>query len=458
MKNFVPTARGKPDAIVIGASIGGLAAAACLAKAGKHVLVLEKQAAPPEPVGPVYALDPELLPALRLLARGLTFVSRDLPLALPGPSGGLVLLSRNRHQAAKAIGALSTADVAAWAGYRAEIHGLARALRRWWWSALEEGAADWVVESAKAKARFARLSLTGADAFLAGHFESDALVAALLFDASAAGLQVSEPGSALALIWRAAQEMAGLEGAAAMPVPGTLVWSLIKAAGESDFRCCATVTGLLTHGGRVVGVRLASGEEIEAGTVFSSLSTEATFALTGAARNKPETGEARILIGLNRRISFPPVRLILAERSGIYADAHEAARAGKLADELPMELVAADSDSSGASKIAVTLRPVPAVLSAEDQVQLTARAVQALSRQSPGAARLISDLDFVPCAYQPRASLGQLLAPSIARVKTKIGGLYLCGADAEPLASLSGRAARIAVRLALMSENPAVQK
>lgn len=152
------------------------------------------------------------------------------------------------------------------------------------------------------------------------------------------------------------------------------------------------------------------------------------------------------------------MRLILAERSGIYADAHEAARAGKLADELPMELAAADCNSSGASKIAVTLRPVPALLSAEDRVQLAARAVQALSRQSSGAARLISDLDVVPCAYQPRASLGQLLAPNIARVKTKIGGLYLCGADAEPLASLSGRAARIAVRLALTSENPAVQK
>jgi hypothetical protein len=34
-------------------------------------------------------------------------------------------------------------------------------------------------------------------------------------------------------------------------------------------------------------------------------------------------------------------------------------------------------------------------------------------------------------------------------VKTRIAGLYLCGGDAEPLASLSGRAARIAVQLAL---------
>ena len=103
-----------------------------------------------------------------------------------------------------------------------------------------------MLERAKTKAQFARLSLTGADAFLAAHFESESLIAALLFDASAGGFHVSEPGSALALVWRAAQEMAGLEGAASMPAPGTLIWSLIKAAGEADFRCCAERDSLLT--------------------------------------------------------------------------------------------------------------------------------------------------------------------------------------------------------------------
>jgi phytoene dehydrogenase-like protein len=429
------------DAIVIGASVGGLVAAACLAKAGKRVLLLERRAVPPEPVGPLYALDPALLPELRLPARGLRFIHRDLPLALPDFTGGHLLLGRGRHQAARALGAFSAADAGAWAGFRREVHALARSLRGWWWSALEEGGPDWVLPNADGRGRFARLCLTGADAFLAAHFESERVMAALLFDASAGGFHVSEPGSALALVWRAAQEMAGLEGAAAMPVPGTLVWSLIKAAGDTDFRCCATAAGLVMRGGAVAGVRLADGQEIEAGIVLSSLSAPATLAWTGAPLPGPEIGEARLVLSLREKIAFPAARLILADRPGIYADAHEATRAGRLADELPMEFAAEAAD-----RIAVTLRPVPGQLCHEDRVQLAARAVQALSWQAPGAARLIGDVRFLSLRAQPRATLAHLLAPSLTRVKTKISGLYLCGADAEPLASLSGRAARIAVR------------
>ena len=388
----------KYDALVIGASVGGLAAAALLAGAGKRVLLLEQQAAPPEPIGPVYALDPALLSRLRLSARGLRFASRDLPLA----SGALpaLVLGRDSHAAVQALAAVNTNDAKAWAPYRRDLHALARQLRRWWWSALEQGTAEGVLERQAARDNFARLSLTGADAFLAAHFQSNALIAALLFDASAGGFHVSEPGSALALVWRAAQEMAGLEGAAAMPVPGTLVWSLIKAAASADFRCCAKVTGIVTKSGAATGIRLATGEVIEAPLVFSSLSEHATAALTGAPQLSPQIGEMRLLITLRQKIAFPPVRLILAERPGIYADAHEAARAGRLPAEVPMEFSAAAPD-----KIAVTLRPVPANLGSDDRAQLAARAVHALSRQLPGAAALVSGVRFAVSNPGARANL-----------------------------------------------------
>jgi phytoene dehydrogenase-like protein len=430
-----------PEIILIGADLGGLAAAACLTKAGKRVLVLERDATPAEPIGPVYALDPLLLSDLKLAARGLRFVQRDLPLAFAAP--GIVSLGRNPHEAARELGRLSIADANAWPGFRRELHGLARQLRLWWWSALADGAPASVLERAKTRAQFARLSVTGADAFLAAHFESEALIAALLFDASAGGFHVSEPGSALALVWRAAQEMAGLEGATSMPAPGTLIWSLIKAVGDADFRCCAEVTAVMTAHGRVSGVRLKSGEEIEANCVLSSLGHSSTLSLAGQPASPARLGEARLLISLREKVALLPARLVLAERPDIYADAHEAARGGRLPAELPMEFAAAAPD-----KIAVTLRPVPAILKQEDRVQLAARAVRALERQVPGAASLVNGLRFSVSAPD-RASLPHLLAPSLARVQTKIGGLYLCGGEAEPVPSLSGRAARIAAALAL---------
>ena len=434
----------KPDAIVIGADVGGLAAAAYLTRAGKKVLVLERGATPAEPIGPVYALDPLLLSELKLPARGLRFVQRDLPLAFAAPE--IISLGRDPHDAAQALRRLSAADAAAWAPFRRELYSLARQLRPWWWSALADGVPSWVLERAKAKALFTRLSVTGADAFLAAHLESEPLIAALLFDASAGGFHVSEPGSALALVWRAAQEMAGPEGATSMPAPDTLVWSLIKAVGDADFRCCAEVTAILTGAGRVAGVRLISGEEIESECVLSSLGRSATMALAGAPAPRPRLGEVRVLISLREKIAFAPARLVLAERPDIFVDAHEAARIGRLPAELPMEFAAASPD-----RIAVTMRPVPAHLKTEDQVQLAARAVQALGRQVPGAAALVNGLRFSVSAPE-RASLNHLLSPSLARVQTKIGGLYLCGTESEPVPSLSGRGARIAASLAIKAQ------
>jgi phytoene dehydrogenase-like protein len=433
------------DAIVIGADVGGLAAAALLGRAGKRVLLLEREAAPAEPIGPVYALDPLLMHQLKLAAKGLSFIQRDLPLCFIDHAQ--IVLGRDPHDAALALAALGTNDSRAWAPFRREVHRLARQLRDWWWSGLAEGTPGWVLDNAKTRSQFARLSVTGADAFLASHFQSEALIAALLFDASAGGFHVSEPGSALALVWRTAQAMAGLEGAVAMPAPGTLIWSLIKAVGDADFRCCAQVAEILTEDGQVRGVRLTGGAVLEAPLVLSSLDRSGTMALTGAPAPLPRIGEARLLISLKDRIDFPPLRLVVAKQPEIYADAHEAAWHGKLPAELPMEFSASAPD-----RIAVTMRPVPARLTAEDRVQLAARAVQVLTRHIPGAASLVGGLRF-SISTPERAGLNHLIAPPLARVQTKIAGLYLCGAAAEPVASLSGRAARIAVEAALKNNS-----
>jgi phytoene dehydrogenase-like protein len=429
-------------AIVIGAGVGGLVTAAYLARSGLHTLLLEARPCPREPAEVLVALDPRMVAELRLPARGLSFDARDLPLAVAGEMP--LLLGRDLHAASCALAKLSDADALAWPLHRRALMAQARRLRRWWWTAPDAGTpeATW---DASARRGFRRLCFSGADAYLAARFETPALLAALLWDASAGGFAVSEPGSALALVWRAAQEMAGLQGAAAIAHPGTLIASLMGALGLAQLRPNARVTRILTKAGGVTGVLLADGSEIEADHVVSTLSRVHTLALAGLAQPAPVIAEAKIHLRLAPGFALPvapSARHVLAKGPEVYADAHEAARAGVIAPDLPMEWVALTRD-----RIAVTVRPVPASLSAEQRARVAAEVVFALSRIIPGLAQAICgvEIDLRP----QRACLADLLAPPPARLITPVKGLLLAGEDAEPLPAISGRAGRLAARLVL---------
>ena len=429
-------------AIVIGAGTGGLVAAAYLARAGLHTLLLEAADAVREPDEALVALDPRMVAELRLSALGLGFTARDLPLVVAGDMP--LLLGRDLYAASAMLAKYSDADALAWPAYRRRLVAEARRLRRWWWMAPESGAPD-AVWSTGARRAFHRLCFSGADAYLGARFETPSLLAALLWDASAGGFAVSEPGSALALVWRAAQEMAGLQEAIAVAQPGTLVASLTRALGMAQLRTQARVTGILTKAGGVTGVTLADGSEIEADHVVSTLSRARTLTLAGMPQPLPPIAEARILLRLAPGFAVmdtPPARHILASRPDMYADAHEAARSGRTASELPMEWVRLAPDM-----IVVTARPVPAVLDAERRTRLAAQIVYTLSRAMPGLAAAVTD---VKIRLRPqRARLADLLAPPPARLTTPIRGLLLAGEDAEPLPAISGRAGRLAARRVL---------
>ena len=206
-------------AIVIGAGVGGLVGRGFLARGGLHTLLLEAGKAPREPDEALIALDPRMVAELRLPSLGLAFTARDLPLAVAGDMP--LLLGRDLYAASSALAKFSDADALAWPTYRRRLTAEARRLRRWWWTAPDDGTPD-AAWSAGARRSFHRLCFSGADAYLGARFETPSLLAALLWDAGAGGFAVSEPGSALALVWRAAQEMAGLQEAAAIAQPGTL--------------------------------------------------------------------------------------------------------------------------------------------------------------------------------------------------------------------------------------------
>src|SRR6202012_5547122 len=86
-------------------------------------------------------------------------------------------------------------------------------LRKLWWTS---EAFDVTRLSRAQRVLLSHLQTTSAVAWLDERFETDLLKATLAFDAGNA----AEPGSALTLVWRAAQEMCGLQGAVALPRRG----------------------------------------------------------------------------------------------------------------------------------------------------------------------------------------------------------------------------------------------
>jgi phytoene dehydrogenase-like protein len=478
------------DAIVMGGGTSGLVAAAYLGKAGKKVLLLEAldkfggrcasaslgdgfRAA--QGAQTLYALDPRVMRELNLAKKGLRFEGRELALTGLRSDGKHIVIRRDVHDTAASIAVHSQQDAEAWPRFRKELFDLARAMRPFWWDA------DGALPSGAEKRMLDRIARMGSVAWLDSWFESEVLKAVLCFDATDAGLSVLEPGSALALLWRAAQEMSGLQGAVAIPQGGltALTDALVSAAKEvgCELRTGARAESLVLDEGRVAGVQIQSGETCFAPIVFSAiprgqlLSKLLPPAALGIARQRAATrqasslAQAGVLVTLCGAPSFGGVavpsasRFILAEKPEIYVSAEMAARAGKLGDELPIAFVVPTfSDPSlappGQHILSALVRPVPRYPVegwAAMKADLATRVIGAIERLAPGLSRAISDIEILsPDDVEDGCpiTVPHMLSSAAQRVETPIAGLFLCGADAEPVPAISGRAARIAARLA----------
>lgn len=477
------------DAIVIGGGVSGLIAAAYLAKSRKNVLLLEAEDrfgglcasanlgdgfSAARGAQTLYALDPVVIRDLKLARKGLRFLARDLALVGLRNDGKHIVLSRDVHDTAASIAVHSPSDAQAWPRFHKELFEIARAMRSRWWETRGALPTDDTRRTLDGVARM------GAMAWLDSWFESEALKAALCFDATAGSVSSLEPASALSLVWRAAQEMSGLQGAVMIPQGGltALTEALVGAATEEgcELRTGVRATRLILDQGRVAGVQTESGSACFASMVVSAMPCRQTLSELvprealgigyGGALERPTSSLTEAFIVMKLRsapvfgggVAIPLAsRFIVAEKPEAYVTAEMASRSGAIPDEIPIEFVIPTlMDSSlappGQHIVSVIARPLP-LFRPEERAGLktlvAARVVASLEKLMPGISREISNIEiFSPSRASCPITVSSMLAETAHRIETPIEGLFLCGADAEPVPSISGRAARIAASLA----------
>lgn len=504
-------ASNKYDAVIIGGSIGGLIAASYLARSDARILLAEQgdrfggRAEIVElgqrfraPLAAEYgsALDGRVLRDLRLTRHGLRHETRETKLVALRPGGKHIALS---PQASSSMSwRADDQSGSAYAAFRRETSGWARRLSRVWDGTLDippvlgrESSLATIARrlqlSDSDRERFEDISHVSAAGFLNRWFADDALKAALSLEVFASGLCPDEAGSALVLIWRYGQS-SGRRGSASVPVgggPGALTAALEAAARSAgaELRKNARVKLIIVENRRVVGVLLANGEIIAASAVLSSLDVRHTLLELvppecvgfGAVASLPDyqrVATARLMLGLGGLPPFAGLetrdltsRIVIAERSEIATEAKCAALLGRLPEELAMEVSipsVADPDSAPAGgHVLIAIVPyMPVTIEGGWQANrenLRRRTLATLERFAPGLKdRVVTHWMMTPDDFAARyaghaGELGspssRLLASYESRIRTPIGGLYLCGAAAEPVSSLSGRAARLAAGL-----------
>jgi phytoene dehydrogenase-like protein len=477
------------DAIVIGGGVNGLVAATYLARAGKRVTLLEATERLGGLCAPVafgegfsasvygqtiHAFDHRVIKDLNLVRHGLKFLQRDIALVGSRAEDHSIVLQRDVHATAANIAVHSQQDAEAWPRFRREVFDLGRAMRPFWFGEKN------TLPTGEVGRQIDRLSRTAASAWLDFWFESDALKAALCFDATADGFSPVEAGSALVLVWSAAQEMWGLQGAVSRIVDGTLVDTLASAARAAGvtIQTGAPVQAIETDGETATGVRLQSGHVLKASHILCDLPSDICAEMMpplvqgiahsiAAPHRWSAKGEAWVLLALSEgpvledAMGGQGARYVVAETIDAMAAADRMARAGQLPDELTMEITfsSGHKPSSNGHIVSLLIRPVPRAPSQgwrNLKAQLVERAVRKFEEVMPGtAAKIVAAKVFVPDELGKTArqrTVTDILSNYEQRIRPLAPNLLFCSADAEPVSAVSGRAARIAANLALGSK------
>jgi phytoene dehydrogenase-like protein len=506
----------RPDTIVIGAGHNGLVAAAYLAKVGRQVLVLERADAvggilrgprlaegfhAPGVVTTVGRLRASVVRDLRLATHGFDAISPDVRVFAPQPDGSAVTFWADPRRTSDELRPRSPSDAGAFEAFDAKVRAIASFMA--YVNAAtppdpkSPSLAD-VIMGLKLGKAFRNLGArTGREAIRAlpmavadlvqEVFESEAVRGPL----AARGVLYTAMGA-----WAAGtaavflNDSAGTDGGA----PGTTVFArggtqaLADALASSarslgaDIRIGMEVTQIRSHGGRVRGVTLANGSEIDAGVVVSAADPKRTLLLCDSVELGPtlvwQAGNirqpgatAKVDLALSRLPAFQGTspdrlegRIVIAPSIDAVERAMDAVKYGHVSEDPILEatipsLTDPTLAPEGKHVMSVVVQAAPRNLRGaewkNERDRLGDIVVKTLGRYTPGLGELIEDRVVTTpedleadlglsegCVQHAEPGLDQFFAwrplNGHARYSFGLPGLYLAGSGAHPGGGITG--------------------
>ena len=498
------------DVVIVGAGHNGLVAATYLAKAGRKVLVLERNAAPGGQLSVGMLGAGFDAPALHPGGRLRPDIVRDLDLARHGlvaddaagepyvallPDGNTLRLTARGDDAATiaAVGKLSSRDAARWPEFVAFMNAAAGwldAVYRTPMPRMERSAilANGLPLAAllfrlrrlgrKDMFRVIRSLSMSAQEFTDDWFEAEPLKAALgalAIHGVTLGAYSAGTGYTLMHNWLNRGGLAhGRSGGAS--ITAALVAALQAHGGE--LRTAAPVGRILVDKQQVTGVQLAGGEQIPAKQVLSSADPRHTLlGLVGAPELPPEYvwhaqsirmrgSVAKVHLLTDGSHGLPQGTLVVAPTLRYLEQAYDAAKYGEISRAPYLEVTTAGN------VVSIHFQFASYQLKhgdwAGERATLESRAIETLAAYAPALRGSIRELrSITPPDLEQQWGLtegdlnhGQLILdqalfmrpmPGWSDHRTPVDGLLLCGSGVHGGGGVSGAAGRNAARAAQRS-------
>jgi phytoene dehydrogenase-like protein len=497
-----------PDIIIVGAGHNGLVAAACLAKAGRKVLVLEGMAAPGGQLAtgmlgpgcdapalhPGGQLRPDIVRELDLARHGLAATdAADAAYVSLLPDGGTLRLTSRGDDAAtiEAIRRHSSRDAARWPEFVSFMNAAAGFVDAAYRTPMPRMERREIMATGlplaslllklrrlgrKDMFRVIRSLSMSAQEFTDDWFEAEPLkaaIGALAVHGVTLGAYSAGTGYTLMHNWLNRGGLAHGHSSAA-----SITAALVAAirAGGGEVHCSASVAKILVDKQQVTGVRLESGEVIAAKQVISAADPRRTLlGLVGAPELPPEYvwhaqsirmrgSVAKVHLLTDGSHGLPDGTLVVAPTLRYLERAYDASKYGEISERPYLEV------TTSGTTVSIHFQFASYALRHSDwtseRTTLESRAIGALAAHTPALknsireVRSITPLDLEQqwCLTEGDLNHGQLILdqalfmrplPGWSDHRTPVDGLYLGGSGVHGGGGVSGASGRNVARVVL---------